>query len=824
MGPTTALTQPPPNNGGPYRFNTANHSGRLKYAAAEDLPSYPSSGLKKDGAAAGAAASLGWASTKTPELWKPDPNNYASAAALLANDPKMASHVESHRNTAGPQAAALAAGSARRHQHDQAQQQQQQQQTPSSSGWGNSAANQAFRASRASAPVIDTQTPSLARQGSMRAAKGAMARPRAQSSPVRKELYPDQANAASNARSAATIAHRPSMRSSAAPNRDAGAVPFTTMDRRMFTSNPPVKPEVDERNRNDVLHASAVAMAKKLYSQQQRTTETTKPLVRSSSFSRLGTGNGTGAIDKEQPVYNNLQEAAYRLAQERLAKLHDEHQTSQGLQEYYGSPVAPQRSTFGSIRNKLTRRRSASDGVLLEDRQRSQQIRKQMSLFDTKLAKVDEQKRDRDREALLAAAHRNVQARLKGMDDKLNAEMGRVPPSTMSDWNTKAHAAAQARFDASRFEDQNKIDVGGGKFVERDAIEEIAAKRVQPLLDEINERAERERERKAAEKLEEERQKEETERNKMREREVQEIHKKLKDQQEEQEKARREEIKREEKIRKEAAKATKAERKRAAKEEKQKDKEASPPMVTVGTEPEAVKENSPDLQPEQSTTTGRSRALSINFSKRHSKQKSKDTTGGTSPTLEDGTLSPGNKLKTWFKAHLPRQRANSSPASAAVVTQQQQHDDATSTKKKFIGGAALAKISGENNSVPSIPDDRRSSMREVALAGHEPTTRDETGESSTAKEKETAVSVPAPPRTPSRDRAQESSAETMSVSSMSSTASSLEKFVEARSTLSSPAATSPAPVPSPVARRLLAGERDGRMSPVRGSRFSEILE
>ena len=227
-------------------------------------------------------------------------------------------------------------------------------------------------------------------------------------------------------------------------------------------------------------------------------------------------------------VFNNLQEAAYRLAQERLNKLQEEHDKNRGYREYYGSSAPQGSNKLGSIRSKLTRRRSASDGVLLEDKKRSMQIRKQMSLFDTKLAEVDEQKKLRDREALLAAAHRNVQARLKVMDEKIQEETGWVQPSKMDDWEWKARAAAQARFDASRLEQERKVDLGGGKLMDREAVEAIAAKRVQPLLDEINEKAERERERRAMLKAEEEKHKMEEERDKMREREVQEIHRQLK--------------------------------------------------------------------------------------------------------------------------------------------------------------------------------------------------------------------------------------------------------------------------------------------------------
>lgn len=376
----------------------------------------------------------------------------------------------------------------------------------------------------------------------MHAAKGAMAgtlRPRAISSPVPATLsYPDKANAASNALTAATIAHRPSMRTMNIPIQEAGAVPFTTMDRQMFTSNPPVKPETDEQKRNDVLYASALAMAKRMYNQQQqqqqqKASKDVETRARASSFSRHGEGDSHG-LTEEEPipiVSGNLQEAAYRLAQERLAKLQDQHQKNRDFQQYYGATKPQPPSKFGSIRNKLTRRRSSSDGdLIMEDQMRSRQIRNQMSLFNTKLQEVDEQKRARDREALLAAAQRNVKARLQDMDKKIQRENGMTTAGShhQIDWEWKAQAAAQARFDAAHNPNDGKIDLGGGKFMGREEVDEIAAKKVQPLLDEINKNAEREYERRVQAKADEERRKEEEEKNKAREREIQAIHKKLK--------------------------------------------------------------------------------------------------------------------------------------------------------------------------------------------------------------------------------------------------------------------------------------------------------
>jgi DNA repair exonuclease SbcCD ATPase subunit len=314
------------------------------------------------------------------------------------------------------------------------------------------------------------------------------------------------------------------------------------MNRQMFTSHPPVKPEVDEKNRADVLHASAIAMAKKMYDQQQRIIDSSARAqhghARTSSLpgGPADTESLSSSRNEDQQApsvaYGSLQEAAYRLAQERLAKLQEEHQKQRSLQDHYAAPptAPPHRSRLGSIKSKLTRKRSSSDGDLpVEDRQRSDQIRRQMSLLNNRLSEVDgeKEKRAQDRKALLAAAQRNVKAQLHAMDAKVQSDTGRVPQVSMDDWGRKALVAARARFDASN-ENAGKVDLGGGKFMDRSEVERIAAGRVQPLLDEINEKAEKEQERQEEERLAEERRKEEAERDRMREQEIQEIHKKLK--------------------------------------------------------------------------------------------------------------------------------------------------------------------------------------------------------------------------------------------------------------------------------------------------------
>lgn len=404
------------------------------------------------------------------------------------------------RNTTGSKTAAILAA-------ENASRVPDQRASMPASMWGNSAATQAFAAAGGSDRVEPREPMTeLNRQKSLRAAKGAFAgdaRPRSNSSPL---TYPDSANAAANALSAATIAHRPSTTINLRMT-DVGAQPVTSMGSEMFTSNPPVKPEVDEKNHDEALHASAVAMAKKMYAYQQKNANSAKQSHEDGS--RPGS-SGKG-VTQQSMQFTNLQEAAYNLAQERLARLQDEHQRNRGLSDYYGtSPTSP--TSPGKRLTKLGkfRRRASSDGDVVaslgdDDRQRSRQIRKQMSLFSTKLDQVDESKRTRDREALLAAAQRNVKATLNGMDEKMYRDQGRVPPAKLNEWEAKAHAAAQARSDTRTAGDMTgKVNLGAGQYMDREKVEEIAAKRVQPVLDEINEKAELERQRIVAQREEQE--------------------------------------------------------------------------------------------------------------------------------------------------------------------------------------------------------------------------------------------------------------------------------------------------------------------------------
>ncbi|KAK1243509.1 hypothetical protein MKX08_001647 [Trichoderma sp. CBMAI-0020] len=595
-GPRPSVAKPPA------RHNSLSASGRLKYADPRSLPSYPSSGLSPGGAAASAAASLGWFSHKPIETWKPDKTSSASAAAVLAKDYKIHPAWEPVMDGTGAKAAVLAVGSAstayrhssvKKSRHDSwgntaaasafttsANRPVSPEPTTLTASHGSSAATQAFQANLLQSAKVASSPPPSPREKPLAAAKGAMSpsrlgvpasRARSYSTPP-EPYYADAKRASVSALNGASIAHQAAM-NKPPEIEDTGAIPVTTMTRNMFTSHPPVKLEVDEQTTNERIHQSAVEMAKKMYQQQQ---------LNRVDDSEDGTEGDAGPSANR---FVNLQDAAYRQAQERLAKLQDEHEKNRQYHDYYTSEK-PLRRRF-TIMDRI-RRRSASESDV-EDRTRSDLVHQQMSLFTSQLEQVDEEKRERDREALLIAARRNVKASLQGMDEQHYFETGKVNPTILGDWQVRAQQAAQLRHD-TRTDDGGRVDIGGGMFMDADEIDAIAARRVRPVLDDIHEKAEAERERLASLKLEEEAKKAEAERERDRERELKDIQKRAREEDKQQEKARRQQEKIEEKQKREEEKAAKAEQKRLAKEDKKKPK----PQAIV-TDPQ-TQESHPETQ------------------------------------------------------------------------------------------------------------------------------------------------------------------------------------------------------------------------------------
>lgn len=281
----------------------------------------------------------------------------------------------------------------------------------------------------------------------------------------------------------------------------------------MFTANPPVDQEVEEKKKADELHASAVEMAKNMFKKQPKLAE---------SFLReddLHEGRETAQSDG----HSNLHETAYKLALERLANVHRQNQKDEEARSHH----APS----GGLRRRFTiggrfQGRASSTGDL-ESRQKDKASHR-ASLLAPKQTKPDEG-RESDQSHVLAAAQRNVRSQLDDMDESIADRTGMAPPSTKSAWESRARSVAQGKAAAAVDEPRDgRRDVGGGLHVAQDDVDAVARRNLKPLFHEIDERAERERDRRRS--LKEERLLKEVEAEKKAayDKEVNDLHRKLK--------------------------------------------------------------------------------------------------------------------------------------------------------------------------------------------------------------------------------------------------------------------------------------------------------
>lgn len=466
----------------------------LKYASPRDLPSFPTAGLEHGEAGAGAAASLANANHKEFQLWKPATSEPANKAAMLAKDYKPAPLWHPEQSAAGSKAADIAAKDGA---HVDIW-------LPESTSAGNSAAGQAMRAKGLSPQVFRGSTPDDNKKALM-AATGAMSgnRRRAGSTPTVPPSYPDSANSAANALKAATSVSRSAGRGNQSKQPQPTSSPIdaarlhnaavTNLSREMYTANPPVAPEVEEKRKQEGLRAAAISMAKQMYEIQQKAIDDAASDGKGDSHHAANSVQHRQASvassedPKSVPQYVNLQEAAQKLAAERLAKLHDEHAA---YRNYYGATQPVQKRL--SIRGRPRRRASSDGNTPKADEERSKVIRNQMSMFKDELAQVDANKRQKDRDALMAAAQRNVRASMTGLDERVYNETGKASPAMTEGWEAKAKARAKADSDA-RMVNHGRVNIGGGKFLDQSEVDAIAAGRVQPTLDEITEKAEKQR-------------------------------------------------------------------------------------------------------------------------------------------------------------------------------------------------------------------------------------------------------------------------------------------------------------------------------------------
>lgn len=439
----------------------------LKYAKAQDLPSFPSSG---------------------------NASGSAGKAAMLAKDYKMKELWQPEQSAAGSKAAILAANRGAKLDLWQA----------SATAEGQSAATLAFR-NKGLSPQAYGGNNAEAKSKALMAATGAtqQSRARALSTPQPPpELYPDQANASRNALNAASVSHRQSRGDGwdSEANQSARVTHLgDNVSGKMFTGNPDWQYEEDKHK--SALRASTITMAKSLYANQNRDNMLLEPDGSDLSAARSATRNQAVAkpdIKQEALQYISLQDTAHRLAAERLAKI-DKDMEGKRFREHYGYGDKPSKTLSSRMSKRASgterrgRQRASSDGTRgrydsesdSDDERQAGRIRAQMAGLNTATRQVDARKQQNDRAKLLAEAEKRVSARMQDMDSQVYRDTGKVSPAMIEEWEAKAREKAD-RQRQERALNPGKTHIGGGQFMDQSEIEAIAAARLKPTLDEIS--------------------------------------------------------------------------------------------------------------------------------------------------------------------------------------------------------------------------------------------------------------------------------------------------------------------------------------------------
>lgn len=259
---------------------------------------------------------------------------------------------------------------------------------------------------------------------------------------------------------------------------------------QLYTSHPPVGPNSQEEQRKrNVQQAAVISMARDMYgvteSKEQQKQQGTAVSAAQQGQTRMQSRKSAYQSDPaalKQAI--NLQEAAQKRAQEKLALIDD---GGAAFREYYGTGTQqPSRRGLGSRRV-----RTSSD----TDVEQSKAIRNQMSSLRFKLNAVDE-KREQDRTRLMDAARKNVDAAIHDMERRVYYDTGRAPMSLQREWEEEAEQRMKkeqqttaASRDQQLQQQSGRVNIGAEKFVKMTDVEDIARSRVQPTLDEINDNA-----------------------------------------------------------------------------------------------------------------------------------------------------------------------------------------------------------------------------------------------------------------------------------------------------------------------------------------------
>lgn len=449
----------------------------LKYAKATDLPSFPVVGIEAQNSG-NTAANLANANHKPFEWWKPEgESSSASKAATLAANKGANLNLWQYKPD----------------------------------GTGFSAASQAM-AAKSSSPQLDYGYTENGHKKALLAAT-LSTRKKANAAPTFEEppVYPDSGNSAYNSLNAASVAHRQGYTPVSDKGNEASRIQYARgINASQYGSAPVIDSE--EKRHDAALHAAAVSAAKSLYDIEKPAMEriaageATATRAHGETYD-LGVVNTSSDPMKMQATnYLKVHEAAQKLAAERLAKLDPDGVMA--YQEHYGYGNRGQASKL-SVRGSRRDRNSAApnDVDSSDDEANAARVRNRTRGLNQQVASIDDQKRTKDREDLMAAAQRSVQARMSLMDEQVFNSTGKMSPAMTKDWEAKAQAKASAD-SAQRMQSHGKVHIGGGKYMDQSEIDAIAAARMQPTLDHITATAELQRVRDAEIRADQDRKKE----------------------------------------------------------------------------------------------------------------------------------------------------------------------------------------------------------------------------------------------------------------------------------------------------------------------------
>jgi len=130
--------------------------------------------------------------------------------------------------------------------------------------------------------------------------------------------------------------------------------------------------------------------------------------------------------------------------------------------------------------------------MVSDDEKAALKVRSQISQLNSQTATVDANRREQDRRNLLAAAEKNVHAQMHKLDEQIFNDTGKMSPAMLEEWDAKARERAKANSDA-RMKTFGMVHVGGGKYIDQAEIDKVARQRVQPTLDRVTDKAEKQR-------------------------------------------------------------------------------------------------------------------------------------------------------------------------------------------------------------------------------------------------------------------------------------------------------------------------------------------